>query len=249
MVFENTKESFHVLSHRYPYGEDFKLLGVTFDCKLAMDTAARALVGEARWKVKTLLRASTYHTDAELVLLYKSRLLGYLEYRTPALYHASDTDLTALNGVQDRLWKVVGCTEREALQHWNLAPLATRRDIAMLGLVHRTVLGKGPKHFRRFFRKRQAEKTGFWRTRAAERRHDKQLEEVPYPNCPELLKRSALGLVRVYNWLPAETVCATTVKDFQVKLQDLVKERAKGGQENWALTFSPRLAWWNHPLR
>ena len=97
-------------------------------------------------------RSASFHTEAELVTLYKRKLLGYLEYRTPAIYHATDTTLAKLDKVQERLLRVVGCTEREALLHWNLAPLATRRDIAMLGLVHRTVLGKGPSHFRSFFR-------------------------------------------------------------------------------------------------
>ena len=246
--FENTKESLHVFSHRFPQGEDFKLLGVHFDCKLAMETAVHKLAGEAHWKLRTLLRAAKYHCDADLVLLYKSRLLGYLEYRTPALYHASDTTLQALDKVQEKLLRVVGCTEREALQHWNLAPLSTRRDIALLGLVHRTVLGKGPKHFGRFFQRKAPAQPSFW-TRAAERRHDKQLEEVVYPNCPELLRGSALGLVRVYNWLPADTVRATTVKEFQFNLQNLVRERARSNCKDWVRTFSPRLPWWNHPLR
>ena len=33
----------------------------------------------------------------------------------------------------------------------NLAPLAVRRDIAMLGLIHRAMLGRGPAQFREFF--------------------------------------------------------------------------------------------------
>ena len=140
-------------------------------------------------------------------------------------------------------------TEKEALQHWNLAPLATRRDVAMLSLVHRTVLGKGPKHFRRFFRRKGPNNAaGYW-TRRAKRRHDRELEVPAHPQCPELLKRSALGLARVYNWLPAEVVNTECVKKFQGKLQDLVKSRAREGLEDWAATLSPRLPWWNHPLR
>ena len=185
------------------------------------------------------------------MLLYKSRLLGYLEYRTAALYHATDTTLEPLNKVQDKLRKAVGCTEEELLQHWNLAPLATRRDVAMLGLVHRTVLGKGPRHFQRFFRRREGgQAASFW-TRGAEKRqeHGRQLEEVPYTHCPELLRRSALGLVKVYNMLPAHVVQAGTVKDFQSNLQELLKERVRSGCEDWAETFSPRVHWYRHPLR
>ena len=32
----------------------------------------------------------------------------------------------------------------EALEHFSLAPLAARREIAMLGVIHRAVLKKGP---------------------------------------------------------------------------------------------------------
>ena len=151
VTFEATKESFHVVSHRTPEGEDFKILGVLFDCELKMAGAVHKLAGEARWKLRALQKSAVYHTDAELVTLYKSRLLGYLEYRTPALYHATDTVLAALDKVQDKLLQVVGCTEVEALLNWNLAPLAMRRDIAMLGLIHRTVTGRGPSHFKKFF--------------------------------------------------------------------------------------------------
>ena len=35
---------------------------------------------------------------------------------------------------------------------FNLAPLETRRDVAILGLIHRTVLGCGPRHFASMFR-------------------------------------------------------------------------------------------------
>ena len=34
VVFEAARESFHVVSRTEPEGEDFKFLGVDFDCKL-----------------------------------------------------------------------------------------------------------------------------------------------------------------------------------------------------------------------
>ena len=34
---------------------------------------------------------------------------------------------------------------------FNLAPLRARRDIAMLGLIHRAATGKGPEQLKRFF--------------------------------------------------------------------------------------------------
>ena len=76
-----------------------------------MDGAVQRLVGEAHWKLRTLEKSATYHCDAELVTLYKSKLLSYLEYHTPAIYHATDSVLEPLNKVQDRLLKVVGCSD------------------------------------------------------------------------------------------------------------------------------------------
>ena len=54
--------------------------------------------------------------------------------------------------MQTRFLKALGCSELEALMEFNLAPLRTRRDVAMLGVLHRTVLDKGPEHFKEFFK-------------------------------------------------------------------------------------------------
>ena len=131
---------------------------------------------------------------------------------------------------------------------FNLAPLSTRRDIAMLGLVHRTVLGKGPKHFQKFFT--LEEKLPHARTRLGKKRkeHGRQLRDPRARTHLNVVRRSALGLVAVYNLLPAKVVQLQEVKDFQRALQELVKERACANCENWHLTLSPRLALHNHPL-
>ena len=88
-----------MLSTTDSYGEDFKLLGVLFDCQLSMAAALHALVRKARWKLAALLKRSTYHCNSDLVLLYKSKLLSYLKYRIPAVYHATDTLLESLDEV------------------------------------------------------------------------------------------------------------------------------------------------------
>ena len=45
------------------------------------------------------LKSSTYHYDSDLILMYKSKLLSYLKYRIPAVYHATDTLLESLDEV------------------------------------------------------------------------------------------------------------------------------------------------------
>ena len=95
-----------------------------------------------------------------------------------------------------------------ALFACNLAPLQARRDIALLRVIHRSVLGKGPPHFAAFF-KRTDDATHHGR-------HSLQLQEYQdgdaidfmYPNSnpAQYISRSMLGLTTVYNMLPADIV-------------------------------------------
>ena len=59
----------------------------------------------------------------------------------------------------------------------------------------------------------------------------------------------AFGLIKVYNFLPQDVVAASSVPEFQKRLQHLVKTHAEGGDANWKNTLSPRVPWWNHPPR
>ena len=62
------------------------------------------------------------------------------EYRTPAVYHAASTILAGINAIQKRFQREC-LKEEDALVFFQPGPAETRRDIAMLGLIHRTVLG------------------------------------------------------------------------------------------------------------
>jgi hypothetical protein len=57
VVFDAAKESKHILSRTDPFGQDFKLLGIVFDCKLEMESAVRTLVGKVKWKLQMPLRS------------------------------------------------------------------------------------------------------------------------------------------------------------------------------------------------
>ena len=151
VTFDAAKESQHILSRRCPHGDPFKLLGIRFDCKLLMADTVFELVNDCRWKLNAILRTKRFNNGQQLITLYKAQLLSYIEYRTAAIYHACQHSLDALERVQIRLVEAAGMSEVEALTACRLAPLATRRDIALLGLIHRCVLGRGPKHFASFF--------------------------------------------------------------------------------------------------
>ena len=250
VAFDPSKESMHVISRSQPHGSNFKLLGIDFDTSLIMDQAIHNLVVNCRWKRNMLMRSGRFLTGQQLIALYKSQLLGYIEYRTPAIYHANDSLLAPLNDIQTQILEAASMNPLEALMVANLAPLTARRDMAMLGAIHRSVLRRGPVQFDAFFQRSHVDVPG---------RHRLQLQEWQEGDCTDYMlpgsapaqyiARSVLGLVTIYNRLPAEIVDgSTTVKDFQSRLQHFMKQRACEGDERWGCIFSPRWALHTHPL-
>lgn len=74
--------------------------------------------------------------------------LSFVEYRTATIYRACDSSLATLDHVRNKLIEAAGMTAVDALVTCKLAPLSSRRDMALLGLIHRMVWGKGPRQFR-----------------------------------------------------------------------------------------------------
>ena len=171
--------------------------------------------------------------------LYKTHLLPFLEFATPAVYHASTTTLAAVDRVQARFLREVELTAEDALLQYHLAPLCARRDMAMLGVIHRTTLGKGPPHFREWFHQETKPAHGY-NTRHQASKHNRQLHDYVDGSHTELLRNSALGLVRVYNRLPQHVVDATTVASFQRLLQKNLTDLAQRQAEGWETHYSPR---------
>jgi hypothetical protein len=238
--FDPAKESQHILSLTEPVGGVFRLLGVIFDGALTMSDTVSEMVTEAGWKLRTIIRTRRYYTDAELILLYKAHLLSYLEYWTPAVYHCTRALLERLDAVQSRFLRQAGVDEVTALIEFHLAPLSVRRDIAMLGMIHRTAVGRGPPPFKEFFQRSEA---------GIGQRHNRHLSDPLAGGRKSLPKISALGLVAVYNMLPPAVVAPTSVSAFQKILQGLVTARATAGCGNWKETLSPRLALHRHSLK
>ena len=178
--------------------------------------------------------------------MYKAKILSYLEYRTPAIYHATATLLHSIDCIQEKMLREVGVTNVDALLKFHLAPLNARRDMAMLGLIHRCVLGLGPEQFREFFKMKASSAHPDGRNTLT--RHNLQVETHRNGKFLDMLKWSVLGLVDIYNLLPQNVVNAKTVRLFQRRLQDMLREVAKNENAQWGNLFSPRLELWNHPL-
>ena len=190
-------------------------------------------------------RAQRYHTTANMLHLYKAKVLSYVEYRTAAIYHASVSLLQKVDHVQESFLEDIGIDAINALLYFNLAPLSLRRDIAMLGLIHRTVLGQGPEHFKQWFYREDVAN----RTTLRFKRHRLRLHEYVTGQQLAFVKRSALGLVSIYNMLPTEIVEANSVSSVQRLLQDLAKDCASRSHPLWDSIYSTRHKLHTHPIR
>ena len=136
-------------------------------------------------------------------------VMSYIEFRTSAVYHARDTWLQRIDSLQDRLFKQIGVNEKDAIEYFHLAPLRMRRDMAMLGIIHRALLGLGPDHFRTFFRYVPGSNN------TLRNRHSKQIVSHRCGKFLDLLAHSMLGAADVFNLLPEYMVEATSTKEFQ----------------------------------
>ena len=160
-----------------------------------MAEAISTLSSQANWKLRSLLQTRRSFATNEIMSLFKSRVLGYIEYRTPAIYHATSTCLAQLDGILGRLLRTLTISDEESLLIFWLAPLHTRRDIGMLGVIHRSVIGEGPHQFAKYFvQKNAGDRSG---GRESLRRHDKQLVTHRTGKFLDLLSHSILGLVDI----------------------------------------------------
>ena len=237
VTFDAGKEDFLVLCGVEPSGGPAKLLGIEFDNRLRMAIAVHNCAAKASWKTKTLLRSWRFFSTTDLIMMFKSHVLSFIEYRTPGIYHACSTVLSELDLVLSRFLMQIGLSEADAFMHFNLAPLCVRRDIAMLGVIHRAVLRKGPPSLWQFFVFDQSAPP---RRSARSSRHSKQLLEHSVGRNLEMMRRSALGLISVYNMLPEEAVSKHNVSEFQHALTEIVRHRFIAQERFWKFTLSTR---------
>ena len=132
-----------ILSRISPDGDILKHLGIPFDCKLLMHEAIDHCARESGWRTRGILHCRRFYTLRELFLLYKSHVLSFIEYRTPAISHAASSALSLLDCVQERFTRALGVSEEDALLQFCSASLAADRNMAILVLIHRTALRLG----------------------------------------------------------------------------------------------------------
>lgn len=125
---------------------------------------------------------------------------------------------------------------QEAFVNLNLAPLCLRRDVAMLGFLHKCNLPHAHADVLKLFPRMGSAGAGF---------HSKQLWDIMTLDrgCtfqPELRRRSLFRLVHVYNALPQSVVNCTTVHEFQHELTEMARHKLRQEHDDWQTFLSPR---------
>ena len=143
-------------------------LGIQVDSKLLTRECIHEIAVGAGRRLRALLKAKRLFTKPSSMVHYKARVLSYIEYRTPTLYHCCSTTLDEVDSVQRLFLREVGLTPEEAL-------VQARRDMAMLGVIHRFVIGRGPPQFGQFLRPATSSEPRSTRRQA--RLHSRQLED------------------------------------------------------------------------
>ena len=114
-AFDAGKEHFVIVHPTSGVGEDFKLLGLVFDHKLRMDSGVEAILKRARPKSQMLLRSRPYYSDTDMMLQFKTHILGILESNIGGIYHATQTVLAPLDRVVTTFVSCIGYRSRHSI--------------------------------------------------------------------------------------------------------------------------------------
>ena len=188
-----------------------------------------AIIQRARPKCKALLRTRSFYNTVDMILQFKTHILGILESNIGGIYHATSTVLAPLDRIATRFVHELNLEVDFAFLRYNLAPLSLRRDIAMLGFLHKTHLPYAHPHITDFFPQRPG--TKIWDITGLS---TQRLQH------PDLYCRSLFHLVHVYNALPRHVVQCKTVSTFQHELTSIARSKCSQHHENWQTFLSAR---------
>ena len=146
------------------------------------------------------------------------------------IFHASTSILQQFDNSQRHFLEELGETESTAFLKYNFAPPSLRRNIAILGMIHKKVLGECHPSFDTLLPAMQSTEAG---------RHSKQIY-AHWDNVEQhraLFNRSIFGMVDIYNNLSQPLVDCRTVSDFQSKLTKVAKVRCEASDPGWISSF------------
>ena len=202
-----------------------------------MQQAVDKLLSQIRPKVKAIVRTRTHYTEKDLISQFKTHIWGLMECHNGGIFHASSTILEKLEGVHYKFLRDIGVDPENAFLNHNFAPPNLRRNIGVLGMFHKRVLGLSHPMMQTLL-PFCSDVPGS----SCHGDHNKQL----YGHLPEvnfqlvLFCRSIFGMTYVYNKLPQAIVDCKTVSLFQRALTQIVRKACEEGNPEWSELFSSR---------
>ena len=228
--FDPAKEHFNIIHPSRAYGEDFRLLGTLFDCRLTMLPCIEEMLSKMRPKMRAILRLRHIYSVAELLGQYKTHIWGISEYSNGAIIMACPSQLKRLDKAQRGFLRELGLTDTDAFMNYNFAPPSLRRCIGLLGFLHKRVIGQCHPALLSALPLAADLQANY---------HTKAL----HPFCElrqyndRLFMRSLFAYILIYNRLPQVLVDTISVKNFQSKLTTLAKVRAQANRGDWRKCF------------
>ena len=146
--------------------------------------------------------------------------------------HAIQSELDRFDSMQRGFLHAIHLNDRVAFLEYNFAPRSTRRDISMLGLIHKRVLGLAHPAYSVLL--------PFYNGSVQARYHLKSIDNrrPRITHYRELYNRSIFGYVDTSNRLPQYIVDCKSVKDFQHGLTVICRRRCRHGIESWMHSFN-----------
>ena len=122
-------------------GMDFRQQDSLIDVGLSMSPAVQDILDRTRPKVKSLLRTRGMYNHTQMLDQYKTHVWNLIEYHNGVLQHACASQLQRIDSMQRGYVQELHLTEASAFIHYNFAPPSLRRDIGLLGFLHKRILG------------------------------------------------------------------------------------------------------------
>ena len=146
-----------------------------------------------------------------------------------AISHAAPSELTPLDDILTRLLVRLQISHEEALMHFHFAPLSARRDMALLSIIHRAALRKGPPQLHHFFMRARAFNG-----------HSRTVLDPCVGRPLLIMRRSIFVFTPFYYNLPEEIIQIQDIVAFQKRLQDMFRKAINENLLNWYSLFRSR---------
>ena len=140
VTFEPSKENLAVIHPSSGEGETFKLLGCMFDVNLKMDIEIERICSITKPKINAMLRIANLYTKTDMIQQFKTHIWGYFEYSCGSILYATENQLQKIDNIQTRFLRHLNIDEDVAFLEYNFAPTMLRRDIGILGFIHKRIL-------------------------------------------------------------------------------------------------------------